>query len=46
MPPISASLRTGLRMRVLAVGDNLETADTLAVLLHHMGHEVRRSRSG
>ena len=45
-PPTKKPKPTGPPLRVLVVDDSVETAETLARLLHHSGHEVWTAHDG
>jgi two-component system CheB/CheR fusion protein len=44
--PVAAAAGRGERRRLLVVDDNLDAAESLALLLRAQGHEVRRAHSG
>src|SRR5438046_8649381 len=45
-PPPTSSAAPRLPLRVLAVDDNHDAADSLAILLRLLGHEVRTAYDG
>jgi two-component system CheB/CheR fusion protein len=46
LPARAAALPEGPRRRVLVVDDNLDIAESLALVLEESGHEVRMAHSG